>query len=338
MKEIRLTRSFLSNPMNSVFILLVIYLLIETISWSIGFRIKSGQVDQAGGFLHYIGLAFVNMLIPELCTLFIVTFLLNRSHKWFNLKVVANNWRAIGRYELLFLPVLAFSFWLFDPATQTVRFILEQFPDYKFSEYWQDYVVRTYSWSVYFIYLIPVILIGYIALNVSLLSDYLKQRREAQEAAEAQAAKSAQEALALSATFTPKPTVPSPYLGYLKGKNAHGELDFPVNDVYYFTIEDRFYYAELTKGRYLVGKTLNDLETELDPSLFFRIKRDYIVNRQAVLNYAYWENGKYIVRLNTPDRYEIVVPRARMQEFREWLQGNQRPYADTDSDSFMLAS
>lgn len=71
---------------------------------------------------------------------------------------------------------------------------------------------------------------------------------------------------------------------------------------------------------------MNDLEAELDPTQFFRIKRDYIVNRQAVLNYAYWENGKYIVRLNTSDQYNIVVPRARMHEFREWLQGR---YVDT---------
>ena len=71
----------------------------------------------------------------------------------------------------------------------------------------------------------------------------------------------------------------------------------------------------------MVSKTLNELETELDPTQFFRIKRDYIVNRQAVLHYSYWENGKYIVSLNTPDQHEIIVPRVRMHEFREWLQG-----------------
>ncbi|GAB4049114.1 hypothetical protein GCM10028810_38170 [Spirosoma litoris] len=169
----------------------------------------------------------------------------------------------------------------------------------------------------------PVILIGYSAINISLLQDYLKQRREAQEAAEAEAAEAAQKVLALSETFSPPPvpTAPSPYLSYLKGKNNLGEIDFPVNEAYYFTVEDRFYYAETLKERYMVSKTLNDLETELDPTQFFRIKRDYIVNRQAVLHYSYWENGKYIVTLNTPDHHKIIVPRVRMHEFREWLQG-----------------
>ena len=326
MKEIRVTRNFLENPFSSVIILLSIVVLIEAVSWSIGYNLKVRIVTDQGGPFQYISLLVRSLFIPELFTLFIIVTLINRFHRFRRIRTVENTWHSIGRYELRFLPVLAVSFLLFNPVTQTVRYLLENFPTYSLSHYWRIYILHTFTWSVYFKYLFPVILIGYIALNISLLKDYLQQRREAQELAESEASRASQEALALYATFTPKPTIPSSYLSYLKGKNTLGELDFPVNDVYYFTIEDRFYYAELTKGRYLVGKTLNELETELDPTQFFRIKRDYIVNRQAVLNYAYWENGKYIVRLNTPDQYNIVVPRARMHEFREWLQGR---YVDT---------
>jgi hypothetical protein len=330
MKEIHITRNFLRRPINSIVILLGIYLLIEGVSWSIAFSLKQDQLVDKGGFLKYIGSVVGVMLLPELFTLSIIMLLINYAHKWRNITVIEGNWRAVGRYQLPFLPILLVAFWLFDPITQTVRFFTEQYPKYSFADYWQGYIVHTYNFTFYIKYLFPVLLIGYIALNISLLSDFLQQRRRAQEEAEARAAEASQKVLDLSATFTPKPTVSSTHLAHLKGKNALGELDFPVNEVYYFTIEDRFYYAELAKGRYMVTKTLNELETELDPAMFFRIKRDYIVNRQAVLNYAYWENGKYIVRLNTLDRYEIIVPRARMQEFREWLQGNQRPYADSE--------
>lgn len=339
MKEIRLTRNFLSKPINSVVILLSIYLLIEAVSWSIAFSLKIVQVNKAGGFLLYTGGVIRNMLLPELFTLSIVIFLINHAHNWLKLHVIKANWRSVGRYELRFLPILVLAFWLFDPVTQTVRFLSEQFPNYSFTDYWKDYILYTYNLNFYFKYLLPVLLIGYIALNISLLTDFLQQRRQAQEEAEAKAAEASQKALALSAVFSPKPTTSPTHLAHLKGKSALGELDFPVNDAYFFTIEDRFYYAELAKGRYLVVKTLNELEKELDPTQFFRIKRDYIVNRQAVLNYAYWENGKYIVRLNSPDRHEIIVPRARMQEFREWLQGNQGQYVDTaDPDSLIMAS
>lgn len=338
MKEIRLTRRFLSNPVNSVFILLGILLLMESVSWSVAYDIKLRHLQEAGGFMSYAGKVFFQLFFPELTTLVFTIALVNRSHLWLKLITVRNDWTFISRYELKFLPILALSFWLFNPLTQTVRFLVEAFPDYSLQNYWHDYIIGTYTWSVYFRYLFPIILMGYVALNISLLADFLKQRREAQEAAEAEATRAAQETLALSATFVSKPATPSPYLAHLKGKNPFGELDFPTADVYFFTIEDRSYYAELDKGRYAVAKTLNELETELDPGLFFRVKRDYIVNRHAVLNYAYWENGKYIVRLNTPDRHEIVVPRARMQIFREWLQENQQPLSDRkDTDSFILS-
>lgn len=322
MKEIRLTRRFLRNPMNSVYILLSIYLLIEAVSWTIGPGIKADQVQKVGGLLEYIWNVSQNILLPELCTLSIVIFLLNQAHTWLKLKTVKYKLEAIGQYELKFLPVLVFSFLVFNPVTQSVRYLLEQYPTYSFGDYWKDYIVETFTWHVYFLYLFPVLFIGYAALNISFFQDYLKQRREAQEKAEAEAAEASQKVLALSATFSPQPVVASStYLSYLKGKSALGEIDFPVNEAYYFTVEERFYYAESLKGRYLVGKTLNELETELDPTQFFRIKRDYIVNRQAVLHYSYWENGKYIVTLNSPNQHEIIVPRVRMHEFREWLQG-----------------
>lgn len=336
MKEIHITRNFLSKPLNSLYILLSILLLIEAIAWSIGYELKAIKVAQAGGVVHYVWRFIRVLLLPELFTIFITVTLVNRFHDWFRYKVVKNNWRDIVRYELHFLPVLAFSFLLFIPVTQTVRYLLKEFPNYSFWEYWQKFMLSNFTWTIYFMYLFPVVLVGYIAINTSLLKDYLSQRRRAQEDAEAQAAETMQKALALSATFTPKPTVPSTHLAHLKGKNQFGELDFPVNDVYYFTVEDRTYYAEQTKGRYMISKTLNELDTELDPNQFFRIKRDYIVNRQAVMNYAYWENGKYIVRLNTPDKYEIVVPRARMQEFREWLQGSQRTHTADETDTLLL--
>ena len=321
MNEIRLTKSFLRNPMNSIFILLGIYALIEAAGWTVGFKLKLEKVHDLGGPIKYIGLVFGTILLPELCTLSIIIFLLYQTHKWFKLNTVENDWQAISRYELRFLPVLIFSFFLFNPITQTVRFLFEGNPVYSFKNYWEGYILKTFTLKYYFLYLFPVLLIGYLALNISFLKDYLKQRKESQEKAEAEAAESAQKYLALSETFSPKPTVPtSTYLSYLKGKSNLGELDFPVNEAYYFTVEERSYFAETIKERYMVNKTINELEAELDPTQFFRIKRDYIVNRQAVLHYSYWENGKYIVTLNNPGRYEIIVPRVRMQEFREWLQ------------------
>lgn len=338
MKSIHLTRTFLKKPLHGIGLLLCLILLIESLGWTIAYHSKLAMLARAGGTWPYLSLLFRSLILPEFCTIVILTTLLNQQHVYFKLNSVGLSLQNIVRYELSFLPTVLLAFFVFNPFTQTVRFFLEA-SDYTFVNYWNTFLGGTFTLDIYFRYLIPIILIGYTAINISFVSDYFKQRQEAQDAAENKAAMALQAAqAAIEAQMEAINGPVSTYLSHLKGKNALGELDFPVEEAYFFTIEERFYYAQLAKGQYLVVKTLNELETELDPNLFFRIKRDYIVNRQAVLNYAYWENGKYIVRLNTPDRHEIVVPRARMQEFREWLQGSQRPYADTSTDSFMVAS
>lgn len=338
MTAVQLNRTFLKKPLYSVYLLLGVVFLIEGLSWSVAFPAKLKLLNNHGGPTEYFSKFLQEFILPEVCTAFILTLLINQHHKRLNIKSVELTPRSIGLYELQLLPTLLLSFLIFNPITETVRFLLAEFPTYSFSHYRDTYLIGTFSWDVYFRYLMPVLLIGYVVTNISFVSDYFKQRQEEQEAAEAQAAEASQAVLALSASFLAKPApTPSPYLPHLKGKNAFGELDFPVTDVYFFTIEERCYYAELAKGRYAVAKTLNELEAELDPGRFFRIKRDYIVNRLAVLNYAYWENGKYIIRLNTPDHYEIVVPRARMQVFREWLQETGQPLPDeTSSDSYSV--
>ena len=322
MKEIRLTRSFLRNPFSSVIILLGLVLLMEALSWSIGYKIKAAKLEEAGGVFSYTGKLVTQFLIPEFFTLFIIIFLLNRFHNLARIKTVENTIRSIGKYELSCLPVLMVSFLFFNPFTQTIRFFTEHFPLYTFQDYWTYYIVKTYTWSTYFTYLFPVLLIGYLAINISLIIDSSTQRRSTHEAAQTQITEAEQKIAALSATFIPKPVpvTPTPYLTHLKGKGLTGEMTFTVNEAYFYTVGDRTYYAELTKGRFQISKTINELEKELDPGVFFRIKRDYIINRQAVQGFSYWENGKYIVRLNTPDAYEIVVPRNRMNEFKEWLQ------------------
>ncbi len=347
MKEIRLTRYYLANPLKSLTILLGLVLVREILTWSVAPTVKMSRVNEMGGFLEYLWIYLIRgLLLPEVCTLIILLVLLNQYHLLFKVKSVGLDWRSISRYELRILPVILLAFFIYNPITQTVRFFLETFPHYSFQQYWSVYIAGAFTWRIFLAYSVPMMLIGYIAVNLSLLSDYLKQRQDAQEEAERAAVAAVMEAelarakaTALEAQNTSNQSLSAQlYLTHLKGKNNYGELDFPVTDVYFFTIEDRYYYAELVKGRYLVGKTLNELEAELNPNLFFRIKRDYIVNRNAVLNYAYWENGKYIVRLNTSGRHEIVVPRARMQEFREWLQGIQRSDVDSNSGSLVLTS
>jgi hypothetical protein len=287
MNAVQLDRTFLKKPLYSVFLLLGLALLYEGFAWTTAFPAKLQKLTSHGGAWQYFGKFFLEIILPEICTVLILATLINQYHIRFNIKSVKLAPRSIIRYGLYQLPMILVSFLIFNPVTNTVRYLLVYFPNYSLSHYWNTFIVGTFTWDLYVRYASVLIIMGFVLIGVSLVIDYFNQREAEQEAAEAQAAEASQAALALSAAFTSKPaSTSSVYLLHLRGRNAFGELDFPVSDVYFFTIEDRSYYAELAKGRYAVTKTLNELETELDPSRFFRIKRDYIFKRNAVLNNA----------------------------------------------------
>ncbi|WP_460670385.1 LytTR family DNA-binding domain-containing protein [Larkinella ripae] len=233
--------------------------------------------------------------------------LLNVYHEACRIKRLELTPRNIINYEVKVLPVMLLAFFLFNPVTQTVRYLLVEFPNYDLELYLENYIQGTYNIKYYFFYLIPILIMGYGAVNGSLLTDVLEQRRQR---------KRNTETADPYQSLTPQP---GSFLTHLKVKNTFGETIIAVQDCYWFETEDRYYYAIHPTGRLAITKTMNELETELNPELFFRTKRNCIINLSLVTSYAYWENGKYIIRMQTPNNDEMDMPRARLQDFKNRL-------------------
>lgn len=73
------------------------------------------------------------------------------------------------------------------------------------------------------------------------------------------------------------------------------------------------------KQTYLLDKNLEDMEFELDPDVFYRINRQFIINREAILNIQNYFNNKLLVNLSPPSRERAVVSKAKAAEFKQWL-------------------
>ncbi|QIP14511.1 hypothetical protein G8759_18775 [Spirosoma aureum] len=177
MKEVQLTRSFLKNPLSSLIILLVIVVFIELLSWNIAYEAKLKLINRAGGLWVYITALVRSLIIPEISTALIIAALLNLFHRLFKITQVKLNWTSLVRYELSFLPILLLAYPIFSPVTQTIRFLLEAYPDYTFTNYWINYLQISLWLSIYVRYLLPVCIIGYLLLNISLLFDFQKSGR-----------------------------------------------------------------------------------------------------------------------------------------------------------------
>ena len=84
-------------------------------------------------------------------------------------------------------------------------------------------------------------------------------------------------------------------------------------------IEDKLTRAILLNGQqYTIDSPLALIMAQLDPSLFFRANRQYIVAHRAIKEISVWPIGKLALTLAvaTPDR--IIISKARVPEFKTW--------------------
>ncbi|MFK2819251.1 LytTR family DNA-binding domain-containing protein [Flavobacteriaceae sp. LMIT009] len=70
---------------------------------------------------------------------------------------------------------------------------------------------------------------------------------------------------------------------------------------------------------YIINKKLEDIEAELNPKIFFRANRQFIINKEAIANIKFYFNGKLIVNTNPPAPERIVVSKAKASEIKDWV-------------------
>jgi two-component system response regulator LytT len=97
-------------------------------------------------------------------------------------------------------------------------------------------------------------------------------------------------------------------------------LPIKVDDVAYFYTEDKtINLVTKTKERYFISSSLDELEVILNPSNFYRVNRQYIVNANAIVKIENFFNGKLVIQLHPTAPHEVVVSRARATSFKNWM-------------------
>jgi DNA-binding LytR/AlgR family response regulator len=119
----------------------------------------------------------------------------------------------------------------------------------------------------------------------------------------------------LRMTFRDRP----PVQRYLVRK---GTRLFPiaVDDIAYFYVKGRFSCIRtVCDTEHIIEKSLDEIEQEVDKTVFFRINRQFIVNYSSIRQVHAWFNGKLKVWLSPAIEEEIIVSRLKAAEFRRWL-------------------
>ena len=100
-------------------------------------------------------------------------------------------------------------------------------------------------------------------------------------------------------------------------------LPLSVDMILFFYIHEGNVKAVVTDGKeYTFTQTLDELSDCLNPNLFFRVNRQYLISRKAVLDIDLWFNGRLSVNLKVPVAEKILVSKVRVSEFKEWFTGS----------------
>lgn len=95
-----------------------------------------------------------------------------------------------------------------------------------------------------------------------------------------------------------------------------------LEDIVYFYTENKIVYVIDKFGKkYLSDHSLSDLEKELNPLLFFRANRQYIINIDFIRSFKPFEKVKVKVDMNLHGLDPcIVISQETAPAFRKWMQ------------------
>jgi two-component system response regulator LytT len=91
-------------------------------------------------------------------------------------------------------------------------------------------------------------------------------------------------------------------------------------DFAFFFIQDGVVRGTTTDNQtYSFNEKLEDLENDLDPAVFFRANRQYLIQRSAIKSLQSYFNGRLIVHLEPQPKERIIVSKANASRLRAWL-------------------
>jgi|TARA_B110000908_G_C10192736_1_gene421323 two-component system response regulator LytT len=103
-------------------------------------------------------------------------------------------------------------------------------------------------------------------------------------------------------------------------KKFDGLIPIQTSGFAYFFIETGIVYGYThNKEKFVIDETLDALAEQLSPSDFFRANRQFIVSRNSIKEACNYFNRRFILKLNLSPNENILISKARVSLFKDWL-------------------
>ncbi len=104
-------------------------------------------------------------------------------------------------------------------------------------------------------------------------------------------------------------------------RKGNENIALKIEDIAYIYRDNTIIIAvDKEEKKYLCDKHLSALEEELDPALFFRANRKYLINIQFVRSFKSYEKVKLEIYLTLPGNgHQIIVSQENAPLFKKWI-------------------
>lgn len=116
------------------------------------------------------------------------------------------------------------------------------------------------------------------------------------------------------------PSFQKNYKSRFFAKSGNQLFSIPIEEIAFFYTEDFSTLLVTTSSkRFVINFSLDQLEELLDPTLFFRINRQFLLHQQGIDTMEALGKGRIQLRLKHANFSALMVSRGRTPEFKEWL-------------------
>jgi two-component system, LytTR family, response regulator LytT len=97
-------------------------------------------------------------------------------------------------------------------------------------------------------------------------------------------------------------------------------MSVTTDQIAYFEGEDRYVYLIKKDGsKFIIDYRLSDLESILDPALFFRLNRSFVAHFESIQSMVNVSKSRIKIELNPKAKREIIISSENSQDFKKWL-------------------
>jgi DNA-binding LytR/AlgR family response regulator len=111
------------------------------------------------------------------------------------------------------------------------------------------------------------------------------------------------------------------YSSSLLTQNKGKHIPIPVDNIAFFYLSDEIVYAYcFNSKKFPVYKTLEEIESTLNPDNFYRINRQILLNRNSIKEIQPYINRTVIVKTELPHSEQLIVSQFKVSTFLKWIE------------------